>query len=257
MFRNTKKPYNELQGFCDILIYMNNNKPQLIIAGAIIIAVIIGGIFYTTKKVGGNTLAVTGSARQSVVADNAIWHTTISRNVSASDLKSGYAQLGSDLKVVQVFLTKNGITEASVTVAPIAMNQDYTQNANDPKRYTLMQNIEINTNDVQKITDIAKHVDDIVNAGVLFQSNGLEYYYSKLNESRVTLLTDAITDARARADAMAKSSKQSVGKLQSASSGVVQVLSKGAVEGGEYGQYDTSKIDKEISVTVRATFDIK
>ena len=120
-----------------------------------------------------------------------------------------------------------------------------------------MQNIEINSMDVQKVTDIAKHVDDIVNQGILFQSNGLEYYYSKLSDARVSLLTDAITDAKARASAMAKSSKQSVGKLQSASSGVVQVLSKGAVDNGDYGQYDTSKIDKEISVTVRATFTIK
>ena len=56
---------------------------------------------------------------------------------------------------------------------------------------------------------------------------------------------------------MAKSSNQSVGKLQSASSGVVQVLSKDAVDNGEYGQYDTSKIDKDITVTVRATFGVK
>lgn len=120
-----------------------------------------------------------------------------------------------------------------------------------------MQNIEINSMDVQKVTDIAKHVDDLVNQGIFFQSYGLEYYYSKLADARVSLLTDAITDARARASAMAKSSKQSVGKLQSASSGVVQVLSKGAVDNGEYGQYDTSKIEKEISVTVRAVFRVK
>jgi hypothetical protein len=236
---------------------MNNTKQSAIIAGALIIAVIVGGVFYLSKKAGGDTLTVTGSARQSVVADNVIWKASISRNVGAAELKAGYAQLAGDLKTVQAFLSKNGIADSSVIVTPVSMNQEYSQNANDPKRYMLMQNIEINSNEVQKVTDIAKNVSDIVNQGVLFQSNGLEYYYSKLNESRVSLLTDAITDARARADAMAKSSHQSVGKLQSASSGVVQVLSKGAVDNGDYGQYDTSKIDKEISVTVRATFNVK
>jgi hypothetical protein len=232
-------------------------KQSIIISVAIILAVIIGGIFYTTKTANGNTLTVTGSARQEVTADNVIWRTSITRNVAAVDVKTGYAQLASDLKVVQAFLAKNGIDDKAITIDPVSLSQDYTQNAGDPKRYTLMQNIEINSDQVQKVTDIAKHVDDIVNAGVLFQSNGLEYYYSKLSDARVSLLTDAITDARARAAAMAKSSKQSVGKLQSASSGVVQVLSKGAVDNGDYGQYDTSKIDKEISVTVRATFTIK
>lgn len=240
-----------------IKTHFNNNAGQVILGVALVLAVIVGGIFYTTKTAGGNTLTVTGSARQSVVADNVIWRVNISRNVGQAEIKSGYAQLAIDLKAVQNFLTKNGVDAKSITITPVSMNQDWTQNANDPKRYSLMQNIEINSGEVQKVTDIAKNVDDVVNQGVLFQSNGLEYYYSKLADARVNLLTDAITDAKARASAMAKSSKQSVGKLQSASSGVVQVLSKGAVDNGDYGQYDTSKIDKEISVTVRATFTIK
>jgi hypothetical protein len=232
-------------------------KSSIITAGAIIIAVIIGGIFYTTKTSGTNTLTVTGSAKQSVVADNAIWRSSITRNVLASEVKTGYAQIASDLKIVQAFMAKNGITDKQIIVLPVSLMQDYSQNANDPKRYTLMQSIEIDTTDVVKITDIAKNVDSIVNQGVLFQSNPVEYYYSQLDKARVELLTAATADAQARAAAMAKSSGQSVGKLQSASSGVVQVLSKGAIDNGDYGQYDTSKIDKDIAVTVRATFKLK
>ncbi len=232
-------------------------KSSIITAGAIIIAVIIGGIFYTTKTSGTNTLTVTGSAKQSVVADNAIWRSSITRNVLASEVKTGYAQLAGDLKIVEAFMAKNGITDKQIIVLPVSLMQDYSQNANDPKRYTLMQSIEIDTTDVTKITAIAKNVDSIVNQGVLFQSNPVEYYYSQLDKARVELLTAATADAQARAAAMAKSSGQSVGKLQSASSGVVQVLSEGAVDNGDYGQYDTSKIDKDISVTVRATFKLK
>lgn len=233
------------------------NTPAFIVGTALLLAVIVGGVFYTTKSAGGNTLTVTGSAKQSVVADNAIWRSSITRNVLASDVKGGYVQLAGDLRIVQAFMAKNGITDKQIIILPVSLMQDYSQDANDPKRYTLTQSIEIDTADVAKITDIAKNVDGIVGQGVLFQSNPVEYYYSQLDKARVELLTAATDDAKARAAAMAKSSNQSVGKLRSASSGVVQVLSKGAVDNGEYGQYDTSKIDKDISVTVRATFGLK
>jgi hypothetical protein len=235
-----------------------NNKPSLIVGAALILAVVVGGIFYLVKDPSSQkNLSVTGSARASVVSDNVIWRSSISRSVPIADVKLGYVTLANDLKNVEAFLTKNGVADSQVIISPVSLIQDYQPNGGTAKTYTLSQSIEIDSTNVKKITDIAKHVDDIVNQGILFQSNSLEYYYSKLNEARVTLLTDAITDARARATAMAKSSGQSVGKLQSATSGVVQVLSTGAVDNGDYGQYDTSKINKDITVTVRATFSLK
>ncbi len=240
-----------------IKTHFNGNAGQVIMGAAIILAVIVGGIFYTTKTVGGNTLTVTGSAKMSVVADNVIWRASISRSVGVADLKTGYTQMANDLKIVQAFITKNGIDPKSITTSPVVMNQEYQQDQNAPKRYNLYQSFEINSKEVDKVTVLAKNIDEVINLGVLFQTDGLEYYYSALDTARVNLLTNAITDAHARAAAMAKSSGSHVGKLASASSGVVQVLSKGAVDNGDYGQYDTSKIDKDISVTVRATFKLK
>lgn len=234
-----------------------NNAGQTILGAAIILAVIVGGIFYTTKSTGGNALTVTGSAKMSVVADNVIWRSSISRSVLGSDLKSGYAQVASDLRLVQSFMKTKGIADADITVSPVTVNEEYDNNSGAPKRYTLRQNIEVNSSDVNGVTTIAKSVDQLVAQGAFYQTDSVEYYYSQLDQARVSLLTNAITDAHARAAAMAKSSGSRVGKLASASSGVVQVLSKGAIDNGDYGQYDTSKIDKDISVTVRATFKLK
>lgn len=238
-------------------MYIQNNAGQVILGLALILAVIVGGIFYMNKSATGNTLTVTGSARMSATADNVIWRSSISRTVLGSDLKSGYAGIASDLKLVQAYMKQKGIKDEEIIVSPVTVYEEYSNDSGAPKRYNLRQNIEVNSSNVQGITDIAKSVDQLVAQGAFYQTDSVEYYYSKLNEARVSLLTDAITDARARADAMAKSTHQHVGKLSSASSGVVQVLSKGAVDNGEYGQYDTSKIDKEISVTVRATFNLR
>ncbi len=73
---------------------------------------------------------------------------------------------------------------------------------------------------------------------------------------RVALLPDAIADAKARAESIATAGGNKIGSIKSASSGVVQVLSANSVEVSDYGSYDTSKIEKEIMVTVKASFAI-
>lgn len=70
----------------------------------------------------------------------------------------------------------------------------------------------------------------------------------------MSLLGAAVSDAKARAEQIAGATKQKVGKLKSAQSGVVQVLRSNSIDVADYGMYDTSTIEKEVMVTVRATF---
>lgn len=240
--------------------FNEHNSRAFILGGALILATIIGGIFYANKTDSKDILTVTGSARKEVTADTVVWRTAISRNVGYADLKSGYAQMATDIASVKAFLKTNGVADESVTTQPITMNEDWTNNgpvAQESKRYTLSQSIEIKSADVQGITVLAQKASDLINKGVLFQSQGLEYYYTQLADLRVTMLGDAIADAKSRAQNMAKAGGQHVGSLQSASSGVVQVMSRGSVDVSDYGSYDTSKIEKDVMVTVRATFGVK
>jgi hypothetical protein len=73
---------------------------------------------------------------------------------------------------------------------------------------------------------------------------------------RVELLSEAIKDAKARAEAIAKESGRQVGELREATGGVVQVLSQGGVDISDSGSYDTESLNKEVMVTVRATFEL-
>jgi hypothetical protein len=75
-----------------------------------------------------------------------------------------------------------------------------------------------------------------------------------LPELRVSLLGEALKDARARATEIAKSANTKVGALKSAASGVVQVSAPNSIDVSDYGNYDTSSMDKDVMVTVRATF---
>jgi hypothetical protein len=169
--------------------------------------------------------------------------------------------MAKDEALVKVFMDKNGVKDEELTIAAISMNEDYSYsnntNPNVEKRYTLSQEVTVDSSEVDKITGLAKQTRTLVDDGVVFTTAGLEYYYSKLSDLRVSLLSDAIKDARARAEKIAGASGKMVGQLKNASSGVVQVLPLNSVEVSDYGAYATGDIKKEVMVTVKAAFTLK
>ncbi len=225
--------------------------------GAVIISFALASwTFYHLRSL--SYISTTGSAKKEVVSDSVKWTSTITRVVKLSTVKDGYAKMSTDLASVKAFFATNGVPETAIDISPVFMNEIYTNDSQAEKSYNLTQNIEIQSSDVQKISDLSKNTNSlIVDKGILFSTMSLEYYYSKLPEARVELLGNAIADAKARAQKLAEAGGKKIGALQSASSGVVQVLSPNSAEVSDYGSYDTSKINKEIMVTVKASFEIK
>ena len=230
----------------------------IILGASMITSALIGaGILYKIKSY-DNDLSVTGSAKREVTSDRVKWTSSITRTVKISALKGGYAQLSRDLEEVQAFFKEKGIPAEAIITSPVFMNENWQQYATaETKEYNLTQTFEIQSDDVVKITDVSKNIQTVINKGIIFQSNSPEYYYSKLPEMRVELLSDALVDAKNRGAKLAESTGGKVGTLKSASSGVVQVLTPNSTEVSDYGSYDTSKIQKEIMVTVKATFSVK
>ncbi|MEI8269742.1 MAG: SIMPL domain-containing protein [bacterium] len=240
----------------------NDNKNYmvfgLILGLSIIISATIGSLtFYKLRSM--DYISTTGSAKKPVVSDKVKWTSSITQKVKASAMKDGYAKLDTNLKDVKDFMTTNGISAESLTISPVLMNEIWDNNGNNQtdKNYNLVQNIEVQSNDVEKIDALAKNTNALINKGIMFSTNSIEFYYSKLPEARIELLDSSIADAKARAEKLASAGGKKIGALKSASSGVVQVMAPNSVEVSDYGMYDTSKINKEIMVTVKASFEIK
>ncbi|HEU5114676.1 MAG TPA: SIMPL domain-containing protein [Candidatus Paceibacterota bacterium] len=231
----------------------------LIALGLIISVAIWAYTFYRIQLFSGS-LSVTGSAKTDVVSDQVKWVMGISRQVPQSQLSFGYDQMAADLVLVNKFLASHNVDLNAVTVSPISMDEVYDygkDTSNTEKRYNLRQTITYSSSDVQGVTAMTKDASNLARNGVIFQTQSLEYYYSKLPDLRVSLLADAIKDAKARAAKLAEPSGQTVGPLKAASLGVVQVLAPNSIEISDYGAYDTSNINKEVMVTVRASFAIR
>ncbi len=227
---------------------------RLLIALAIIISTGIGAYTLYSIRSLDNTLTVTGSATKQVTADRAKWTGAITRVVKVATLKQGYTDMARDLENVKAFLKEKNIPADQIVISPVFMDQNYDQPQGVERSYTLRQTIDVTSTDVNMIADVSKSTQPLIDRGVIFSTQGIEYTYTKLPEERVAMLADAIADAKARASKLAESSGKSVGMLKSASSGVVQVMSANSTEVSDYGMYDTSKIEKTIMLTVKATF---
>jgi len=238
----------------------NNNKNYiafgLILGLSLIISSALGAFaFYKIRS--ADYISTTGSAKKAVISDKVKWTSAITRPATSSTVKDGYVKMDGDLKEVKNFLSVNGISPEAINISPVFMNEIWEQNPGTEKKYNLTQSIEVQSDDVKKIDELAKNTNPLVSKGILFSTNSLEFYYSKLPEVRIELLDSAIADAKARAEKLAGAGGKKIGALKSASSGVVQVLAPNSVDVSDYGMYDTSKIDKEIMVTVKASFKIK
>jgi len=229
----------------------------ILLGASFLVAVLISMATLFRLRSASDVVSVTGSAKMEVVADQVKWTTQVTRSARESNLKSGYDQIASDAVKARAFLLAQGITEEELTVTPVSMNEIYQQNQGVEKLYNLYQTFTVQSNDVEKLTRASNNLSSIINQNVIFSSPSLEYYYSKLPEARIQLLSQAIDDAKARATELAKNSGSRVGSLKSATSGVVQVQSRNSTDVSDYGSYDTSQVEKQITVTVKATFSLK
>lgn len=235
---------------------------KLIIFGVIlgiclIIAAGIGSFTFYTVRTQNETLMVTGSVKQQVTSDLAKWSGSFQRNIPQEDLKAGYAQMKQDQQLVLQFFNDNGYDSSKVLISPVFMEAPFQYDPDAPQEYILRQTVEIQDNDVQKITSMANSTQILIDLGVIFQTYSLEYYYTKLQELRIALLKDAVADAILRAQKIAESTGLEVGSIKSANAGVVQVLQVNSTDISDYGTYDTSTIEKEVMVTVTAIFNLK
>lgn len=241
-----------------------NSQKGLVLFGILIgISFIIGmsifGYLLYLSRLPQKTLTVTGSARERVIADVAKWTSNYSVKVSESNLQDGFRLMKSYEKTILEIFKESGIDINQLNLSAVSVSELYVDPQLQSERlYVLSQEIFLETNDVQNIAEKSKNIiQKVLDTGIAFQASRVEYYYSKLPEKRIQLLSQAVRDARRRAEEIAKSGGLKVGKVISAKSGVVQVLAPNSVEISDYGSYDTSTIEKEIMVTVNVVFESK
>ena len=217
-------------------------------------------------KRANNVIAVTGSAEKIVKSDNAKMTFTISKKVKANDLQSGYKSVASDYDFIKKYLKTKGVadenmyTEGSNSTEICKMSNTeypYTDCTLGISGYDINQSLVISIKDVEKAKEIVMQAPSEVSVIPGITLGKVEYFYDKLKDDRVELMSMATKNAMERAKAVAEAGNSALGAIVEASAGVIQVTQVNSVDVSDYGTYDTSTIEKKVTAVVRVSFEVK
>lgn len=244
-----------------------------ILSSALAVAAVIGVSIVTSVVVASRAYAdrsketrkaeqsmnVRGSARQRLTSDLGQWRIHV--RVENPDLAAAYKALETSVERTRAFLGSAGFTDADLRLEAIDTSTFYERDAkgNTTRKiegFGLSRTFFISTTDVKKIDRATGDVTKLIKDGVMVTSDPPEYLYTKLPELRVAILGEASKDARTRADEIAKNSGCRVGEVRSAIMGPLQVVRPNSTDVSAGGNYDTSTIEKDVTIVVTLSLSI-
>jgi len=229
------------------------------LAIGLVVSSVIFGWFFAKSKKGDEAITVTGSAKKRIKSDLVVWSAGVS--VQSPQLQEAYKQLSDGVPRIKQYLIGKGIPENQMTVSSITTMPLKKQDSNGVETseitgYSLKQQVEVRSNDVDKIAQIAREATELINQGILIESNAPQYYYTQIGDLKIEMLGEAAKDAKVRAEKIAASTGNSIGAVRSAKMGVLQITPADSTDVSDSGMYDTSTIDKDMTAVVNISFAV-
>lgn len=229
------------------------------------VALGVNGLINFKEAPKSNGISATGSASQDFVSDLIVWRGSFSAHGATA--KEAYEKIKKDSEVTKKYLLDNGVTGDELIFYSVNITQTLKNEYNAmgnvvnqvPDGYDLSQELSVTSHDVDKIDNISRDVTKLIDAGVEFNSEPPEYYYTKLDELKLKMIDQATQNAKARIDILAQKSGSRVGKLLSANLGVFQITAQNSSsEDYSYGgNFNTSSKNKTASITVKLNYTVK
>ncbi len=243
---------------------MKSTINSILFSIAIIIASVVLGYAYVKSKEKERALSVTGLGKKDFSSDLIVWDGHFSRE--ASDLKFASNELHKDRKIIQGYLKKNGVNDNEIVFNAIEISKlnesKYSSEGKYVgevfKGYTLTQSVQITSKDIDKIEDISRKITELINEGIQFYSDPPRYYYTKLSDLKIELISAATIDARTRAEKISENSNGKIDELMSAQMGIFQITGQYSSEDFSWGgTFNTSSREKSATITMKLKYKIK
>lgn len=240
---------------------MKNALNSIIIGAAVIITALILGNAWTQSKKVNESVNVTGSASVDFTSDLIVWRASFSRK--SMDIKDAFSRLKQDADNIKKYLVKKGVNDKEVVFSSVDIQRNYRTemlNYNASTQvfdgYTLVQNISVESREVDKIEKISREITELIDLDIELYSQVPEYYYTKLSELKIDLLAKATADAKLRADKIAENAGGDIGDLKAANMGIFQITGQNSNEDYSYGgAFNTVAKNKTATITVRLEYE--
>lgn len=241
---------------------MKNYIGSIIIGISVICTAFVLSGAYKNRYSSDNVISVTGLGSKDFVSDLIVWNGSFVKK--ELDLKMAYSQLDKDREGIRTYLIDKGINKNKIIFSSISIDKEFNDvydNSGVKIRseftgYRLRQNIQIESNEVDKVESISRQVSELINSGIEFYSQEPEYYYTKLAALKIEMIAEATKDANIRAIKIAENAGSHVGKLKKADMGVFQIVAKNSSE--EYswgGSFNTNSKNKTATITVKLEYE--
>jgi hypothetical protein len=228
----------------------------ILLSASLIAAALVFGIFFYNARSSDDTINVVGMATKRFDSDIVKWRITIGRNTGLNDISNGYLLVQNDLQFLKKLFTEKGLQPKELTIQPINTLSNYSREG-QISGYNLQQGVFVITSNIAAVEDMALNPAALIDKGIILQNSNLEYFYSKLSDIKMELLAEATKDAQKRAFEIAQNSNVHLGNVTSLRVGVFQITEPFSTEVSDYGMYNTQTKQKDITVTVRASFKIR
>jgi uncharacterized protein len=242
-------------------------KPAIIGLSIILTAFILGSAF-KNRNAKQDVISVIGLGTKDFVSDEIYWSGHF--DTKAMDAKEAYNLITADKAKVKAFFSGKGFKESEITFSGVNFEKSYrnvsTEGENNTTKtesifdgYTATQTISFSSKKnpelMKKIETVIDQTAELINSGIQFNPNQVQYTFSDLPSLKHDLIVKATEDAKERAEKIVKTGKGDIGKLKDASMGVFQITGKGSVEEDSYGgTNDTYSKDKTARITVRLAY---
>jgi hypothetical protein len=228
----------------------------IILGVSFVLGAAVFGTYFYRSRAAENTIRVVGAATRRFESDVVKWRVTVGRSTGLGEVSTGYADTRKAFEGLTAALKAAGIGDKDVSVQPINRSPVYDNNGNQTG-YSFAQSVYVISTDLTTVEKLALNPDGMSARGVALQSSNLEYYFSKLPDIKKELLAEATRDAKQRAVEIARNSGSGIGPMRSARAGIFQITEPYSTEVSDYGIYNTSTRQKDVTVTVTAEFGVR
>ncbi len=216
-------------------------------------------------KAEDRSVSVKGFAEREVKADLAVW--IIQTRMANNDLMEGSKAIDEAKNKVIAFMLQNQIKQEEIVVEGIVVTDKKAQQYDNFQqgnafRYLITQNFQIRSNNVDLLQKVSRMTGELLQVGVFLSNsdygNPLQFYFTKLNEIKPQMITEATQNARKAAQQFANENDSKLGSLKKANQGLFTIVDRTAsLSGGEGGYASgTNDLFKKVRVVISAEYSI-